>query len=233
MDFWRAPEGVSVPDDELRFLLVPDAVEAAAVSDVAGQVQAYQQLNDATPEQIGCALIVTMGGMLPGILLHDHLVHGAAPGLPRIDFGTVGVSLYREPGVRYDTPRIAQAISTPVHGRTVLLIDDLLDTGATVKFLRQHLQGAGAHHTLVLALYVKPAAKAGGGAEFFFGELDQDTWIITPREQVETLVKRVPVWRERGASEAECRHRLVATIGYPEALVDTYLPRAFGLPRSG
>ena len=29
IDFWRAPQGVSVPDDELRFLLVPDAVEAA------------------------------------------------------------------------------------------------------------------------------------------------------------------------------------------------------------
>ena len=26
LDFWRAPIGVTVPDDELSFLLVPDAV---------------------------------------------------------------------------------------------------------------------------------------------------------------------------------------------------------------
>ena len=24
LDFWRSPEGVSVPDDELSYLLVPD-----------------------------------------------------------------------------------------------------------------------------------------------------------------------------------------------------------------
>jgi hypothetical protein len=26
--FWKTPEGVAIPDDELNFLLVPDAVEA-------------------------------------------------------------------------------------------------------------------------------------------------------------------------------------------------------------
>ncbi|MCP4210126.1 MAG: hypothetical protein GY764_01485, partial [Halieaceae bacterium] len=41
--FWRTPEGVAIPDDELRFLLVPDAVEAMMVGEVAGQVTTYQQ----------------------------------------------------------------------------------------------------------------------------------------------------------------------------------------------
>ena len=44
---------------------------------------------------------------------------------------------------------------------------------------------------------------------------------------METLSKRVPVWRERGASEAECRRRLVDLIGYPPAIVDYYLPKAW------
>ena len=86
LDFWRTPQGVSVPDDELRFLLVPGAVEAAAIGEGAKQVHLYQAENANTPDQISSALIVTMGGMLPGILIYDHLVKGRAPGTPKIEF---------------------------------------------------------------------------------------------------------------------------------------------------
>lgn len=225
--FWRQPEGVAVPDDELRFLLIPDAVENAAVTDVAQQVHAYQLAHLGQTSLISRALIVTMGGMLPGVLLYDHLVDGADPALPEIEFGTVGVSLYKSPGVRYDAPRVQRDASICVDGQTVLLIDDLVDLGGTMAFLTEHTIAAGAHQVLTLALYMKPAAKSRGGADFFFGEVAQDTWIITPRELVETLVKRVPVWRQRGASEAECRRRLLDLIGYPQAIVNHYLPLVY------
>jgi hypothetical protein len=74
---------------------------------------------------------------------------------------------------------------------------------------------------------MKPAAMKTCGADFWFGETPQDTWIITPRERVETMVKRVPVWKERGASQQECYRRLVELIGFPVPLVDYYLPRSY------
>jgi hypoxanthine phosphoribosyltransferase len=227
LDFWRSPEGVSVPDDELNFLLIPDAVESAAIADVAKQVHIYQAENLNSETLITRALIVTMGGMLPGVLLFDHLVEGRGPGLPKIEFGTVGVSLYKGPGVRYDNPLVEHGISIPISGETVLLVDDLGDFGGTMKFLTGYIKDSGANHALNLVLYMKPAAKEKCCADFYFGETPQDTWIITPRERVETLVKRVPVWKERGASEAECRRRLVDVIGYPPSLVADYLPAAF------
>ncbi len=226
-DFWRNPQGVSIPDDELDFLLVPDAVEAAAVADLAQQVHRYQQDNAGTADAIGCALIVTMGGMLPGVLIYDHLVEGRGANHPRIEFGTVGVSLYKGPGELYDEPQVNHGISVSVTDKTVLLIDDLVDRGGTMAFLNGHVLDSGAHKTLSLVLYMKPAAKARGAADFYFGELPQDTWIITPRELVETLVKRVPVWKQRGANEAECRRRLVEIIGFPTAVVEAYLPRVY------
>ena len=228
LDFWRYPEGVTVPDDELRFLLVPDAVESAAIGEVAQQVHDYQARHAGGEEQITCALIVTMGGMLPGVLLYDHLVQGRGPGMPRIDFGTVGVSLYKGPGERYDQPLVQHDISIPIAGRTVLAVDDLGDMGGTMQFLTGYIRDSGAHAALNLVLYMKPAAKETCCADFYFGEAPQDTWIITPRERIETLVKRVPVWKQRGASEAECRRRLVAIIGYPEVEVDRYLPATYG-----
>ncbi|MGB1140945.1 MAG: hypothetical protein ACPG1A_08610, partial [Halioglobus sp.] len=97
LDFWKQPEGVSVPDDELTFLLVPDSVEALAVADLSQQVHAYQlaQVDGGAP--ITRALMATMGGMLPGILFYDHLVQGRPTNTPRIEFGTIGVSLYKGP----------------------------------------------------------------------------------------------------------------------------------------
>ena len=227
LDFWRQAEGVAIPDDELRFLFIPDAVESAAVAAVARQVHDYQQRNSGTATAITRALIVTMGGMLPGSLLHDHLAKGRAKGTPAIEFGTVGVSFYKSPGVRYDTPRVRQEMSVDIAGQTVLLIDDLGDYGGTLSFLREHVLEAGANRVLSVVLYLKPAARDRGCADFHFGETDQATWIITPRERVETLVKRVPVWRDRGASREECRRRLVEIIGYPADLADDYLPSAF------
>lgn len=216
-----------VPDDELSFLLVPDAVEAIATFEISKQVHQYQLDNRDNGQAITRALMVTMGGMLPGVLLFDHLVEGRATDGPKIEFGTVGVSLYKGPGVRYQNPLVKHGISIPISGETVLMIDDLGDMGGTMEFLAQYIQDSGAKKALNLAIYMKPMAKQKGTADFWFGETPQDTWIITPRERVETMIKRVPVWKSRGANKAECVRRLVEIIGYPSQLVDYYLPRVF------
>ncbi|MFT4825686.1 MAG: hypoxanthine phosphoribosyltransferase [Halioglobus sp.] len=230
MDFWRKPEGVAIADDDLSFLLIPDEVEAIATFELSQQVHRYQKDNISSGQLITKALIVTMGGMLPGVLLYDHLVDGRDVGIPKIEFGTIGVSLYKGPGVRYDNPLVQHGISIPISGETVLIIDDLGDCGGTMAFLTQYIADSGALKVLNLAMYMKPVAMKTCAADFWFGETPQDTWIITPRERVETMVKRVPVWKERGASEQECYRRLVEVIGYPSALTDYYLPRIY--PRS-
>lgn len=227
LDFWRKPRGVQVPDDELDFLLVPDQVESLALFEVAQQVHRYQRKHVDNGDAITRALIVTMGGMLPGVLLYDHLVDGRDPGVPKMQFGTIGVSLYKGPGVRYENPLVQHGISIPISEQTVLLIDDLGDRGGTMDFLVNYVSDSGAARVLTAVLYMKPAAMDLCPADFWFGETPQDTWIITPRERVETMIKRVPVWKERGADEAECYRRLVDVIGYPRQLVDYYLPRAY------
>lgn len=225
--FWKTPQGVAIPDDELTFLLVPDAVEAMAVFELAQQVHRYQQEHAAQGTAITRALMATMGGMLPGILLHDHLSKGRPAGTPRIEFGTIGVSLYKGPNERHDSPQVQQDISIPVDGEVVLVIDDLGDRGGTLHFLTQYIAGRGAREVLTLAVYMKPLAIATCPVNFHFGEVQQDTWIITPREMVETMLKRVPVWRERGAGQRECQRRLVDLIGYPPQVAEYYLRQIF------
>ncbi len=228
LEKWRRPDGVAVPDDELRFLLIPDDVEAAIVFDLARQVHHYQRHYAGKPEQISKAVMITMGGLLPGVLLYDHLVQGLEDGVPEIEFGTIGVSLYEGPGKRLENPIVVQDVSIPVEGATTLVIDDLGDFGGTMDFVVRIVKSRGAHSVLTLELYTKPAARQARPATFAFGEVPQDTWIITPRERVETLMKRVPLWKRRGASFEECRRRLVDLIGYPQGLVAYYLPYAYG-----
>ena len=95
LGFWRRPVGVSVPDDELNFLLVPDAVESAACFELARQVHAWQHAHLEDDNRIDVALMVTMGGLLPSVLLYDHLVQMPEPGLPKLEFGTVKFALRR------------------------------------------------------------------------------------------------------------------------------------------
>ena len=228
IEFWKTPCGVSIPDDELHFLLIPDAVEAAATFELAKQVHQFQQSHVASGDTIDKALIVTMGGMLPGVLLFDHLVEGRSDNVPKIEFGTIGVSLYEGPGVRHENPLVQHGISIEVSGKTVLIIDDLGDCGGTLQFLTQYARDSGARNILNLVMYMKPVAKQTGAADFWFGETPQDTWIITPRERVETMVKRVPVWKQRGASQRECQRRLVDIIGYDKQQVEYYLPKVYG-----
>jgi hypoxanthine phosphoribosyltransferase len=227
IDFWRAPEGIAVPDDELTFLLVPDAVEAMAVFELSQKIHRYQLEQSAGGAPITRALMATMGGMLPGILLYDHLHKGGPSGAPRIEFGTIGVSLYKGPNERHESPLVQQDISIPVHDEIVLVIDDLGDRGGTMQFLTQYIADKGAKSVLTLAIYMKPIAMRTCPADFFFGEVHQDTWIITPRETVETMIKRVPVWRDRGADQNECYRRLVDVIGYPKKIAEYYLEKIF------
>ena len=112
LEFWKKPEGVAVPDDELSFLLVPDAVEAMVLFELAKKVHEYQLAHNNEPGAITRALMATMGGMLPGILLYDHLVQGRRANTPLIDFGTVGVALYKGPNERFDEPLVKQDVST-------------------------------------------------------------------------------------------------------------------------
>jgi hypothetical protein len=59
-----------------------------------------------------------------------------------------------------------------------------------------------------------------------FANIPHDTWIITPRERVETMVKRVPFWAGHGASRENCIDYL-EKIGYPDYLIDGWFDAAW------
>jgi hypoxanthine phosphoribosyltransferase len=225
-EYWKRPEGVAVPQDALKFLYIPDHVEAFMVAELAKLVYAYQVENINTGLQMTKAVMITMGGLLPGVLLHDHLAYNPDSRIPNVEFGTLGVQFYAGPGQPLAAPSVIQDLTLDVNNQVVGVVEDLVDLGGTAKFVRRYLLGKGAREAVLIAPYLKSKGIMDEMPVIAFGYVPKDTWIITPRERVETLIKRVPYWREQGASLADCEANLSA-IGYPRYLIELYLPLAY------
>ncbi len=222
-DFWRQPQGVDVAFDDLKFLYLPDHVSTYIASQLARSVYRYQVDNISTRQQISDAVMITMGALLPGVLLHDHLAWTLNKNIQPIRFGTLGVKYYAGPGQPLDKPRIIQPLSIDVTDKVVGVVEDLVDLGGTARFVVQYLtEEAKARAIILIAPYLKTTDVLNEMTIIHFGVVPKDTWIITPREKVETLVKRVPHWRDGGATMSDCEANL-RKIGYPEYLIDIYL----------
>lgn len=222
-DFWTNPTGVEVEFDSLKFLYVPDHVMTFIAAQLARKVYRYQIDNIATKQQITHAVMITMGGMLPGVLLHDHLAWTLNKNIPPIAFGTMGVRYYAGPGQPLDEPRILHELSIDVRDQVVGVIEDLVDLGGTARFVAQYLKDErGARAVVLIAPYLKSAISSDDMQVISYGNVPKDTWIIMPREKIETLVKRVPFWRDNGASIQACEENLLR-IGYPRYILDIYL----------
>lgn len=229
--YWQNPEGIAIAHDPLRFLYVPDEAEHMMVSWLAQRVFDYQREHAGSHRQMTKMVMITMGALLPGVLLHDYVTYGATPDLPPIEFGTFGVKFYRGPGEPLDTPQIVQPLSIEVGGHVVGIVEDMADLGKTARYVRSVLMEKGARDTVLIAPYRKSKTATFDMHAITCGIVPQDTWIITPRERVETMMKRVPFWVEQGASEADCRDHL-RSIGYPDHLVNDWLPVAWAKRQS-
>jgi len=230
IEWWKNPEGVEVLGDEMKFLFVTDAAEHAMLAVLGDSFLEYQREHVGDGEQVTIAVMVMMGGMLPGVYLHDYVEHVRGD-LPKVEFGTIGTKFYDKPGVPLKEPEVVQDVSIDIEGEMVGLVDDMGDSGRTTEFLLGVLREKGVRGVVLVMPYFKPDAVRllDGTRVISFGVSPQDTWIITPRERVETFIKRVPYWRdELGASMEDCRQALIK-IGYSNDLINRYLPYAYAL----
>lgn len=228
LDYWQNPVGVEIKSDPLKFLYITDDAEHMMVSWLAQRVFDYQHATAGTERQFTKMVMITMGALLPGVLLQDYITHCATPDMPHVEFGTFGVKCYVGPGQPLERPEIVQPLSIDVRGHTVGMVEDLIDLGGTARFVRNTLCSPeyGARDVVIIAPYRKSAAATEDMEVITFGLIPKDTWVITPRERVETMVKRVPFWVKHGASKADCITNL-RRIGYAQYLIDDWFEAAW------
>lgn len=110
---------------------------------------------------------VTRGGLVPAAVVAREL------GIRVIDTVCVASYEYDKQGEIQVLKSIASGIAGTDGGKGVLIVDDLVDTGATARVVREMLPKA--HFATV---YAKPAGRPL--VDTFVTEVSQDTWIYLP-----------------------------------------------------
>ena len=111
---------------------------------------------------------ITRGGLVPAAIVSREL------GIRLIE--TVCIASYHDyqtQGGLQVLKTIADTVRSLDHGRKVLVVDDLVDTGKTVQMVREMLPDA--HYATV---YAKPLGRPL--VDTFITEVSQDTWIYFP-----------------------------------------------------
>lgn len=110
---------------------------------------------------------VTRGGLVPAAVVAREL------GIRIVETVCVASYDYDRQGEIAVLKRIAPDVAASDGGAGVLIVDDLVDTGATAKLVREMLPKA--HFATV---YAKPAGRPM--VDTFITEVSQDTWIYLP-----------------------------------------------------
>ena len=93
-------------------------------------------------------------------------------------------------------PVLTQPVSTSVSGKKVLIVDEVSDTGKSLKLVKEHIIEDGAAKIKVATVYYKPWSIVKPD----YYEKETSRWIVFPWEIKETVRKIVKKCRENGKS---------------------------------
>ena len=123
---------------------------------------------------------VSRGGWPPARVMSDLLEN---PNL-----ASMKVEFYKNIGVTAKRPNITQPVTSDIVGKRVLVVDDVADSGHSLRVTVKHLTRKGAREIRVCTLYMKPKStfKPNHYAK------TTSKWVIFPWERLEAihLIKR-------------------------------------------
>ena len=120
---------------------------------------------------------IARGGLVPARILSDLLE------TPNLSF--IQIEFYTNINQTLQEPILKQTLTTNVTGKKILLIDDISDTGKSLKLAKTHLQHQGAIEIKTATLYEKPQSVTTPD----FYEKQTTDWVVFPWDIKETLRK--------------------------------------------
>ena len=152
---------------------------------------------------------ISRGGGIPGRVLSDLLEN------PNI--ATIKVEHYIDIYKTRAKPEITQPIPIEVKGKKILLVDDIADSGKSLKLVKEHLAEQGAADVKICALYCKPWSIVTPD----FSARTTDAWICFPHEIYETIKKIILKLKAQDKSREEIEAELVR-IGIKPPLIEKF-----------
>jgi len=140
---------------------------------------------------------VSRGGWTPARVLSDLLEN------PQI--ANVKAEFYLGVSETKREPIITQPISVNVEGKKVLVVDDVSDTGESLRLVKEHLLKQGACILKIASIYVKPWSIT---IPDFYQKITS-AWIIFPWERREAFRKVAEKFTRSGKSVEEAKDTLI------------------------
>ena len=158
---------------------------------------------------------VSRGGSPPARVISDLLEN------PNV--ASVAAEFYVGVAETKGKPVITQPVSVSVKGKKVLVVDDVADTGESLRLVRSHLEEQGATEVKTATIYYKPWSVIIPD----YYKKETRSWIIFPWERKETVRKIVEKCKRQGNSIDTAKEKLVSS-GLERKLVERFIQEIFG-----
>lgn len=117
-------------------------------------------------------------------------------------------------------PQLIQPLSDSIHEQKILLFDEVIDTGETIRKASEYLRIMGAKSLKIASLCYKPHSCITPDYYAF----KTSAWVVFPHEIREFIEASTHKWKSNDVKDAEIRKRL-DEIGIPDAQVKYFLDK--------
>jgi hypothetical protein len=189
------------------------------LADIDYEVPTWSQIYDMLLSQAQKILVqdykadivvgVSRGGLVPARILTDLL---ETPELAAIQ-----ISFYQDIAQPILEPHLKQTLAVPIEDKRVLLVDEIADTGGSLKLAQTYLHQQGALETKTATLYLKPQSITIPD----FYEKQTSAWVVFPWDTKETLRKIIQHQLGKRALNQEVAKLVKA--GLPKMLAEKLL----------
>jgi len=153
---------------------------------------------------------ISRGGWPPARVLSDLLSN---PNL-----ANVKAEFYLGVAETKGEPCLTQPISMEVTGKRILIVDEVADTGKSLKLVKEHVIEQGATEAKIATVYYKPWSIVKPD---YYSKQTSD-WVVFPWEIKETIRKTIKKCREKGKPVEKETAKLVKA-GISAQLVKRFL----------
>lgn len=150
---------------------------------------------------------ISRGGLVIARIFSDFL------NLPISNFTIVSYTSVAKTG----KPKIVEKLGIKIKNERILLVDEIVDRGTTLKKALDYLFKASPRKVTSLALFIKPWSRPRPD----LWQKKTGRWVIFPYESRETIEALGAIWRKEGFSKQMIKKRLL-TLRFPPEEVDYF-----------
>ncbi len=133
------------------------------------------------------------------------------------NYSSIQIEFYTGINQTATTPVITQSLPTSIQGERVLVFDDLVDSGETMKLAKEYFGYHGAKTVTTATLLRKTWTKF----PVDFCVRESNAWVIFPNETRETIQLLCGKWKKEGDSDEKIAEQL-RHIGFSQPHVDLF-----------